>query len=81
VTGLASLAEELGDESPDGTRELERLLPLKKIRAATQRLARLDVGARRPLFHEGVPLDIDVLLGRRPDAAPPAARRASRCCT
>ncbi|MCP4042478.1 MAG: hypothetical protein GY731_11080, partial [Gammaproteobacteria bacterium] len=31
---------------------------------ACRKLARLDVGARRLLFHEGIPLDIDMLLGR-----------------
>ncbi len=57
---LASLTEALtkADHS-----ELERYLDARKIRTACQRLARLDVGARRLLFHQGVPIDIDQLVG------------------
>ncbi|HKE20545.1 MAG TPA: helicase HerA-like domain-containing protein [Kofleriaceae bacterium] len=51
-----------------------RYLNERKIRAACQRAARLDVGARRLLFHDGVPIDIDVLLGRNPAAAPPPGK-------
>jgi hypothetical protein len=51
-----------------------RYLAARRIRAATQRAARLEVGARRLLFHEGVPIDIDLLLGRRPEAAPPPGK-------
>ena len=57
-----------------GPERFARYLAVKRIRAATQRAARLDVGARRLLFHEGVPIDIDLLLGRRPDAAPPPGK-------
>lgn len=46
----------------------------KKIRGAVQKLARLEVGPRRRLFTGGVPLDIDVLLGRRGDAATPKGK-------
>jgi hypothetical protein len=35
-----------------------------KIAGACKKLARLDVGARRVLFHEGIPLNIDLLLGK-----------------
>ncbi|CAG0927191.1 hypothetical protein PLCT1_00261 [Planctomycetaceae bacterium] len=35
-----------------------------KIAGACKKLARLDVGARRVLFHEGIPLSIDLLLGK-----------------
>jgi len=44
--------------------EFGRLLDVKKIDHASQKLARLDVGARRLLFHEGLALDIDLLLGK-----------------
>ncbi len=47
---------------------------IKKIRGAVQKLARLEVGPRRRLFTGGVPLDIDVLLGRKGDAATPAGK-------
>ena len=57
-----------------GPERFARYLDPKRIRAATQRSARLEVGARRLLFHEGVPIDIDLLLGRRPDAAPPPGK-------
>jgi len=57
-----------------GPERFARYLDAKRIRVATQRAARLDVGARRLLFHDGVPIDIDLLLGRRPDAAPPPGK-------
>jgi hypothetical protein len=49
--------------------EFGRYLDARKIDAACQKLARLDVGARRLLFHEGLALDIDLLLGRGQDSA------------
>lgn len=49
--------------------EFGRYLDAKKIDAACQKLARLDVGARRLLFHEGLALDIDLLLGLGDDSA------------
>ncbi|MCA9598293.1 MAG: DUF853 family protein, partial [Myxococcales bacterium] len=61
---LAALGEALLEHEKDGFAKLSRYLDPKKIRTACQRLARLDVGARRLLFHEGVPIDVDVLLGR-----------------
>jgi hypothetical protein len=69
----ASLREvvEAIESGPD---RFSRYLAVKRIRAATQRAARLDVGARRLMFHEGVPIDIDLLLGRRRDAAPPPGK-------
>ena len=48
---------------------LSRFLDVKKIDHACQKLARLDVGARRLLFHEGIALNIDLLLGRGERAA------------
>ncbi len=65
---------EVVDAIESGPERFSRYLAVKRIRAATQRAARLDVGARRLLFHEGVPIDIDLLLGRRPDAAPPPGK-------
>lgn len=41
-----------------------RYLNENKLDQACRKLARLDVGARRLLFHDGIPLDIDMLLGR-----------------
>jgi len=46
-----------------------RYLDGKKIDQACRKLARLDVGARRLLFHDGIPLDMEMLLGRGPGAA------------
>lgn len=55
----------------DATKEeFGRYLDVKKIDSACQKLARLDVGARRLLFHEGLALDIDLLLGLGDDSAP-----------
>ncbi len=58
---LASMTEAL---TKADHAELERYLDARKIRTACQRLARLDVGARKLLFHQGVPINIDQLLGR-----------------
>lgn len=69
-TSLRSVIEVL----EAGPERFARYLAAKRIRAATQRAARLEVGARRLLFHEGVPIDIDLLLGRRPDVAPPPGK-------
>jgi len=51
-----------------------RYLDGKKLEQACRKLARLDVGARRLLFHEGLPLDIDLLLGRDATALPGRTR-------
>jgi hypothetical protein len=51
-----------------------RYVDARKLRTAGQRLARLDVGARRLLFHEGLPIDIDMLLGRGERAPAPAGK-------
>ncbi|HEU4613618.1 MAG TPA: hypothetical protein VFS15_16115, partial [Kofleriaceae bacterium] len=58
----------------DGIDRYARYLEPKKIRAAIRRAARLDVGARRLLFHDGLPIDIDVLLGRSGPGATPAGK-------
>ncbi|HVI01360.1 MAG TPA: helicase HerA-like domain-containing protein, partial [Enhygromyxa sp.] len=49
---------------------------LKPLRQAIRKLARLEVGPRRKLFTGGLPLDIDVLLGRStlPGLATPAGK-------
>jgi DNA-binding Lrp family transcriptional regulator len=62
---LALVAERLAQA--DDTK-YARYVDARKLRLACQRAARLDVGARRSLFHAGVPIDIDVLLGRDPRA-------------
>jgi hypothetical protein len=46
-----------------GKEQFGRLLDVKKIDHACQKLARLDVGARRLLFHEGLATDVELLLG------------------
>lgn len=51
--------------------ELERLTRFvdeKKLKGALRKLARLEVGTRRLLFHEGLPMSINLLLGRGPEA-------------
>ena len=65
---LGALTEHLFEAEKDDFAAYARLCDARKIRVACQRLARLDVGARRALFHGGVPIDIDVLLGRDPRA-------------
>ncbi len=56
-------------------RELySRYLNDKKIDQACRKLARLDVGARRLLFHDGHPLNIELLLGRDKSALPGKTR-------
>lgn len=58
---FSSLVGALDDER---LQTLERFVALRTLAQAKRRLARLDVGVRRLLFHDGVPLDIDILLGR-----------------
>ncbi len=59
----------------DADRELYgRYLNERKIDQACRKLARLDVGARRLLFHDGVPLDMELLLGRDGSALPDKTR-------
>jgi DNA-binding transcriptional ArsR family regulator len=47
-----------------GKAEFSRYIDVRKLDDANRKLARLDVGARRLMFHEGLSLDIDLLLGR-----------------
>ncbi len=74
---LSALMEYLASLG-DGIDRYARYLDPKKIRAAIRRAARLEVGARRMLFHDGIPIDIDVLLGRSgPGATPPGKTRVA----
>jgi hypothetical protein len=57
-----------------GLERYARYLDPKKIHAACQRAARLDVGARRLLFHDGLPIDIEVLLGKKGPLRTPAGK-------
>jgi len=74
---LQALAARLAELEAQGFPGLDRLVEPRRLRTACQRLARLDVGARRLLFHQGVPLDIDVLVGRGEAAPPPGKTRLS----
>ena len=61
-----------------GLSRYTRYLDERTIRAACRRAARLDVGARRLLFSGGVPIDIDLLLGRGPvGTTPPGKTRVA----
>ncbi len=74
LSALMEYLANLGDE----IERYARYLDPKKIRAAVRRAARLDVGARRMLFHDGVPIEIDVLPGRSgPGATPPGKTRVA----
>ncbi|MHC4841126.1 MAG: helicase HerA-like domain-containing protein [Planctomycetota bacterium] len=53
----------------DGLAEFDRFLDTRKIAQACKKLARLDVGARRMMFHEGLSLNIDLMLGKGDNAA------------
>lgn len=72
--GLAALGEYLHALPPKVEQELSRYLAPRKLETARRRLARLDVGARRLLFHQGAPIDIDMLLGRGEHAVPGKTR-------
>jgi hypothetical protein len=75
--GRANLAAVIDRLTKPGDDYAQYLDP-KKIRAAIRRAARLDVGSRRLLFHDGLPIDIGVLLGRTgPGATPPGKTRVS----
>ena len=61
---LEEFSRQLSELGEDDRTSLERFVNPKKLEQALKKLARLDVGARRLLFHEGLPLTIDLLLGR-----------------
>ena len=62
-----------GTGESERVQRYERFLDARKLRTACRRMARLEVGARRLLFHEGLPVDIDMLLGG-PERAPDKTR-------
>jgi hypothetical protein len=62
---FASYIDTLDESQRD---EASRFLEIKKLDAAKRKLARLDVGTSRFLFHDGIPLSIDFLLGKDPRA-------------
>ena len=63
-SNLEEFSQQLSNLNEDESKELERFVHPKKLNQALKKLARLDVGARRLLFHEGLPLSIDLILGR-----------------
>jgi hypothetical protein len=71
AANLGALMEALANAGDD---RYARYLDPKKIKAAIRRAARLDVGSRRLLFHDGIPIDIDVLLGRSGAGATPKGK-------
>ncbi|MFV8751637.1 helicase HerA-like domain-containing protein [Nannocystaceae bacterium ST9] len=71
---LIELTATLAELDDAALKPYAKFWDVKKIRGAIQKLARLEVGPRRRLFTGGVPLDIDVLLGRKGDAATPAGK-------
>jgi Helicase HerA-like C-terminal len=74
LAALRDIADELTARRNDGFAELQRFVSPRKLEQALQRLARLDVGARRRLFHDGFSIDIDLLLGNEPTALPGKTR-------
>ncbi|MCC6572738.1 MAG: DUF853 family protein [Planctomycetes bacterium] len=60
---LAQFAAYLAALDEQGIKPYTRYLDASKIMQACKKLARLDVGARRMLFHEGIPVNVDLLLG------------------
>lgn len=74
LSSLRDVADELSHRESDGFVELQRFLGARKLKQAVQRLARLDVGARRNLFHDGHGIDVDKLLGRDETAVPGKTR-------
>ncbi len=73
---LKALTEQLADLDDAALKRYAKFVEAKPLRAAIRKLARLEVGPRRKLFAGGVPLDIDLLLGRSsvPGAATPAGK-------
>jgi hypothetical protein len=75
-TSLRALTEHLAGLDDAGLQPYAKFWELKPLRQAIRKLARLEVGPRRKLFDGGVPLDIDILLGRTdiPGAATPPGK-------
>jgi len=61
---LRALCDHLASLDDAALQPYARFWELKPLRQAIRKLARLEVGPRRKLFDGGVPLDIDLLLGR-----------------
>jgi DNA-binding transcriptional ArsR family regulator len=74
---LQAFADYLLGLDAEGLEPYARYIDARKIDQARKRLARLDVGARHLLFHDGLPLDMDLLLGRGDAAPPPGKTRLS----
>jgi hypothetical protein len=75
LVSLRDVSDELASRDAADFPELGRFLAARKLRQAMQRLARLDVGTRRRLFHDGYSIDVDRLLGH--DEGDPARTRVS----
>ena len=71
---LTAALDEITGQDDSKLKRFTKFWDIKKIRGAVQKLARLEVGPRRRLFTGGIPLDIDVLLGRSGDAPTPAGK-------
>lgn len=73
---LRALTEHLASLDDAALAPYAKFWELKPLRQAIRKLARLEVGPRRKLFTGGLPLDIDVLLGRStvPGLATPAGK-------
>ncbi len=63
VDGLSGLGDFLDDLPEDVEQQADRLIKETKREEISRKLALLSVGARRLLFHLGVPVRIDTLLG------------------
>jgi hypothetical protein len=63
-SSLGEFAKYINTLNEDQINEASRFLEIKKLDATKRKLARLDVGTSRFLFHEGIPLSIDFLLGK-----------------
>ena len=74
AAGVAPRFEDLDAQLEAGAEAYAQLVGKGSIEAARRRLARLDVGARRLLFHEGVPLDVPRMLGLHAEAPPHKTR-------
>lgn len=71
---LDEFSKALSSCSEEERAQLERFVNAKKLDEALRKLARLDVGARRLMFHEGIPLSIDLLFGRGPNSCNPEGK-------
>ncbi|MFO7566518.1 MAG: helicase HerA-like domain-containing protein, partial [Enhygromyxa sp.] len=75
-TCLRALSDHLTSLDDAALSPYAKFWELKPLRQAIRKLARLEVGPRRKLFDGGVPLDIDLLLGRttKPGLAVPKGK-------